>query len=466
MPNRILSSSLQTTSRAAFILPALLSMSLTAQAQDATASQPTPEQLEQFTHNRLVDALLLMDRHFRIEETGQYLDVIGIGDEEQSHDIPSSIAATGIGLMTLAVGDSLGVIEDAEAKAIVTMEHLLGIDDQLGFDIPRSDDGWYPHFIDPRTGTPSESSENKWSTIDTALLAAGSAIAARYFSGKSFSEGRGESRVFTLGGQIVGQIVWRNAIKSVDDGLIHLTFVGDDEPGSDNIFATPFDEYAMLPCIAMRGEQLASLQGPAHDLFIRHYNDVATLPVSAYDEFEVIGKPNRGFVAHFTHQFVYNFCNAMSGQAAYQDAMRDLAGADRAYFQNTSAGQFDPSLWGLGAGSEVKFASDGTVERTGYGVAHIEKNPNDTASPAIMAGFAPLWDAGEPGDPMVDLYDLWSRDVCSYDHLGLQFQWRCSARNPDISVERVEAIDFSTMIMGLAGRHPKIGTAFFRHFNL
>ena len=460
------SSIFRPTGLTALSVLAFAGLTITANAQDGVPQSPTTEQLEQFTHDRLADALRLMDEHFRVEETGQYLDFVTIGSETQPEDTPSSIAATGIGLVSLAVGDALGIIEGAEAKAVLTLENLLGLDEESGFDVPRSPDGWYPHFIDPRTGEPADSSENKWSTIDTALLSAGTAIAARYFSAKSFSAGKGESRVFELGGQLVGQVRWRDAIKSVDDGLVHLTFIGDDEPGSDEIFATPFDEYAIVPCMAMRGEQLANLQGPAHDLFIRHYNDASTLPVNDYAGFDVIGKPNDGFVSHFTHQFVFNFCNAMSGQEAYRDAMRDLAGADRAYFEEHSGGQFDPSLWGLGAGSEVKFNPDGTVESTAYGVTHIAKNPNDTASPAIIAGFAPLWAPGDEGDPMVDLYDLWSREVCDYDHEELGFLWRCSAREPSIKVERVEAVDFSTMILGLAGRHPNIGLAFFRHFNL
>ena len=449
----------------ALVLLAGVSMPFAARAEKASTPSPTQAQLEQFTHERLVDALLLMDRHFRVEETGQYLDLVKIGAEVQPEGVHSSIAATGAGLVSLAVGDALGVIDNAEAKAIKTLENLLGKDKTSGFNVPRSPDGWYPHFINPRTGEPSKSSRDKWSTIDTALLSAGTAIAARYFSAKSFTQGKGESRVFLLGGQVVGQVRWRDAIKSVDKGLIHLTFKGDDVPGSKKIFATPFDEYAVIPCMAMRGEQLAGSEGIAHDLFMKHYGDASTLPINDYAGFPVIGKRN-GFVSHFTHQFVYNYCNAMSGQGSYREGMRNLADADRAFFKEQSGGQFDPSLWGLGAGSEVKFNPDGTVERTGYGVTRINKNPNNTASPAIMAGFAPLWRAGEEGDPLVDLHDLWTRKVCTYDHQGLGFLWRCSARNPSISVERVEGVDFSTMILGLAGRHPKLGLAFFRHFNL
>ncbi|MEL6751888.1 MAG: hypothetical protein AAFO70_07385 [Pseudomonadota bacterium] len=427
-----------------------------AQAQDRAA-------LNAFVDERLTDAIRLMDAHFRIPETGQYRDAIRIGGAPEKQPRVSSIAATGIGLMSLAMGDALGVVADAEAKAIKTLRNLLNRDATNDFSIYRSANGWYPHFIDGFTGERTNGSQEKVSTIDTALLAAGTAIAARYFSAKSYTSGQGESRVFMLGGRVVGGVRWRSAIRSVDRGLIHLVFKGDGEEPLMNIFANPFDEYAMLPCITMRGEQLAGREGKAHDLFMKHYDDISALPFNDFEGIPVLGKRNGSFIAHFTHQFAYYFCNAFSGQNDYRQALRDLARADRAHFVKKG---FDPTLWGIGAGAEVKFKDDGTVQRTGYGVVELDDNEHDTASPAIMAGFAPLWRPGREGDPVVDLKTLWEAGTCRYAHQNLGFLWRCSAREPQHKVRRVEAIDFSTYIMGLAGRHPKLGIAFFRHFNL
>lgn len=418
-----------------------------------------------FTRERLIEAIQLMDRHFRVEKTGQYLDAIRIGDKTQSN-IPSSIAATGIGLVTLALGDALGVIDNAEEKVLKTLRNLVNLDKTSGFSIKRSKSGWYPHFVDPLTGTPTLGSQNKFSTIDTALLAAGAAMAARYFNAKSFTSGAGESRIFRLTGRVVGRVRWRTAIKDVDRGLVHLIFKGRDETPSQRVFATPFDEYAILPCIAMRGEQLAGRRGKAHALFEKHYQNADELPMIDVEGISVIAKPGGSVTAHFTHQFAYFYCNRFNGQRAYRKEMRELAQADRAHFRNTPVKNVPHFLWGLGAGAEVKFNDDGSVKRTGYGVNNLKKNPHNTASPAIMAGFAAAYRSGEKGDPIVDLQKLWQTNTCRYEHQGLGFLWRCSTRNPDLKVKRVEAVDFSTYILGLAARDRAFGMPFFRNFNL
>ena len=446
------------------LLLALLTVTLV--SASAHAADPTPDEKRRFVRERLVDAVLLMDRHFRVRETGQYLDAITVGAPGQGGD--ASTAATGIGLVSLALGDALGVIPDAEAKAEKTLRNLLSIDRDTGFRVPRSRGGWYPHFIDARTGAPSGGSVGKVSTIDTALLAAGAAIAARYFNAKSYANGRGESEIFRLTGRVVGGVRWQSAIKDVDRGLVHLLFFGEEEVEWQGIYANPFDEYAIIPCIAMRGEQMGGVTGPAHETFFRHYARDRDLPTRDYAGVPVVAKPSGAFVPHFTHLFAFYYCNAFSTQPRFRRQLRDLARADRRHFAPggpNNAGERPAHLWGLGAGTEVTFEADGVLGSR-YGVNALEDNPNNTASPAIMAGFAPMWRPGARNDPMVDLHDLWRRDVCRYAHRGLGFLWRCSARDPSIRVKRVEAIDFSTMILGLAARHPKIGMAFFRHFNL
>ena len=431
----------------------------------AADHKPSRKEVQKFVRDRLTDSILLMDKHFRVPKTGQYLDFVRIGEKDHSK-VPSSIAATGIGLVSLAMGDALGIVENAEEKAIHTLRNLLNRDKKSGFEIDRSRNGWYPHFVDPLTGETRKASEGKYSTIDTALLSAGTAIAARYFSAKSFTRGEGESRVFLLGGQLVGRVRWSSAIKDVDRGLVHLVFNGDEETPLENVFATPFDEYAMLPCIAKRGEQLAGRQGPAHDLFSKHYSNADKLPMNDFQGHPVIGKRNGNFIAHFTHLFVYYYCNDVNRQGSYRTSLREMASADRKHFQTEGKDLFPKHLWGLGAGAEIKFDDKGEVRYSAYGVNHLQKNSNNTASPAIMAGLAPVFNRRDDDDPILDLYKLWKTRTCVYEHEKIEFLWRCSARNTNLKVKRVEAVDFSTYLLGLAGRDRAIGMAFFRHFNL
>lgn len=424
-----------------------------------TPRAPSAEEKNRFVRERLVDAILLMDRHFRVPETGQYLDAITVGSRGQGGD--ASTAATGIGLVSLALGDALGVIPDAEAKAEHTLRNLLSLDRRSGFRLHRSRSGWYPHYMHAVTGKASKSSAGKVSTIDTALLAAGAAIAARYFNAKSYTSGRGEAEVFRLAGRVVGGVRWRSAIKDVERGLVHLVFFGEEEAEWPGIYANPFDEYAIIPCIAMRGEQMGGVRGPAHETFERHYARDRPLPTRLYKGVPVVAKPSGAFVPHFTHLFAFYYCNAFNTQPRFRRQLRDLALADRRHF----ADEQTPHLWGLGAGTEVTFAPDGTVGAR-YAANALSDNPHRTASPAIMAGFAPLFAAEAPDDPLNDLMRLWRERTCRYEHAGLGFLWRCSARDPRLKVRTVQAVDFSTWILGLAGRDPAFGLPFFVNFNL
>ncbi|MEM8848980.1 MAG: hypothetical protein AAGE03_02985 [Pseudomonadota bacterium] len=422
--------------------------------------------LDAFVRDRLTESVMLMDQHFRVSETGQYYDFIQIG-QPQPANAPSSIAATGLGLISLAIGDALNLIPDAEAKAATTLRHLTGRGAHPGFELIRSPSGWYPHFIDPLTGVPVNGSEEKFSTIDTALLAAGAATAMRYFAAKSYAEGRGASEVHALARELIDTVDWNHAIKSVDRGLLHLVFYGPEERPSENVFANPFDEYVMLPCLAMRAERLMGYVGPAHELFQRHYSDAAAFPMVARGEQTLVAKPSGYIPAHFTHQFAFFHCPEIGDQPAFRAELFELAAADRAFFDARRAeasGTFPAALWGHGAGTEIRFRPDGSLDGQGYGVARVDENPHDAASPAIMAGFAPLWRSGEPGDPMTDLYELWQAETCRYDHAGLGFLWRCSAREPQHAVARVEAVDFSTYVLGLAARDRDLGIGFLRLF--
>ena len=90
-------------------------------------------------------------------------------------DNTASIAGTGYLFSALVIGSEFGYIDQKEAeyvalKAAKTMKKL------------KSYHGWYYHFYEIDTGTPTRLSEI--STIDTALLVAGMLTAGSYFGGE------------------------------------------------------------------------------------------------------------------------------------------------------------------------------------------------------------------------------------------------------------------------------------------
>ena len=82
-----------------------------------------------------------------------------------------------------------------------------------------------------------------------------------------------------------------------------------------------------------------------------------------------------------------------------------------------------------------------------------------------MAGFLPTegLDAGsEPSAIIADLMKLHENNECRYRYEGLDFLWRCPARDPSLRVEAAEGIDFSTYMLGLAWYDPAVGAEFFK----
>lgn len=422
----------------------------------ATADQA---QLEAFTDARLVDAILLYDQHFRVDETGQYLDALRLGDARP--EALSSTAATGMGLISLALGHKLGLVPDAAEKAAVTLRHLLNEDADAAFYTDRSKSGWFRHWFDARTGELPDWNTEKFSTIDTAILASGVAILGNYLRDHSERTGTPLPDAVGLADRLVGSVNWSTAVRNPKRGAIHLVFYGTEERPTDNVSTIPFDEYALLPCMAARYEDKLGIDGPGTEVWRTRFGMAESLPMTDYGELSLLSKPGGSIPSHFTHQFAFHLCGGYAGDPVFLAELDEVMQADRAWFAKAGA---PDDLWGLGAGSELMLDGDRQVTGQPYGVARLANNPNMTASPAVMAGFLAVDAAKGQTGILEDLMSLWARDACRYDHEGLEFLWRCSIYNTDLPVNRVEAIDFSTWMLGLATAHPDLGLEFFQTY--
>ncbi len=426
-----------------------------------SATSVRADTLDNFVNSRLRDAVLVYDQVLRNAETGQYLDSIRLDDRNGSP--LSSIAATGMGLISLAIGDAAGIIPDAEKKAEVTLTHLLDIDQKSDFRIDRSESGWYRHWFNVKTGKTPKRNKDKFSTIDTAILGAGASILASYLREKAAKNDTAVPRAAKLAQELVMSIDWSTAIRDPKRGSIHLVFYGVDERPTKNVSTIPFDEYALLPCMAAGYEAAEGREGVATKAWRKHFDMVDDLPMSEYDDLTLLGKPTGKVPSHFTHQFAFYLCGAYARDPAFLEELRELREADRRWFAKDGA---EPGLWGLGAGSEVVFDEDGKVLKYRYGVSRLDKNPNGTASPAIMAGFLPVDFADGKRETLNELKALWDNGSCRYQHQGLGFLWRCSPKDTSLRVRRLEAIDFSTWMLGLATAHPEFGLKFFQRHAL
>ncbi len=83
--------------------------------------------------------------------TGLYCDRLRFNG---AHEGPASVATTGMGLVSLCVGDRIGVTGDARAQAATTVRTALALAQS------RSQSGFFAHFVDLETGDRAGGSES------------------------------------------------------------------------------------------------------------------------------------------------------------------------------------------------------------------------------------------------------------------------------------------------------------------
>ena len=440
---------------------------------------------QQFAREQLTATIRLYDEHMRVPETGQYFDKVLL-DENERQSTRSSIAATGAGLMSLVLGAELGVIDDAAEKAAFTLSNLLNKDPEATFSTPRSKSGWYKHFIDAYTGEGLGGSKQVFSTIDTAILGVGAFKVAKYFEQTAATDPAAKEAA-SLARELLNTTDWGQSARFEPAPGLHQIFRGPQEQTEDRWWSLPFDEYVVLPCLGRAVEAGQGRVGPATKFWDTYLSDVASLPQAEFAGHSVLAVRGKRFTSHFTHQFAFYFCGELSGDEKYRAELHDVMQADKAWFMQNGGDNHQDHWWGLGAGSEIKFDAHGNIRYSGYGVQKIGKNPHQTFSPAIMAGFIPAerakvqalkkasysddvkqgWSGQTiPGHSEIidDLMTLHNRDECRYQYKGLDFLWRCTAHDPSLKVRAVEGVDFSTYMLGLAWFDPAIGEEFFDNY--
>lgn len=207
----------------------LLALSVLLAACSHSMRKPASEQLrlsteEQATYHRLLeDSLQFFNTALRDPESGQYYDAISLrsGDGTESN---SSVAATGMGLVTLALGDATGTVPGAYGKAVQSLRYALGEGAIRGvpYTSRRSKTGWFRHWFDARNGADNNGSRGDgYSTIDTAILVAGAQLAAKYFHAHG-QDNNGELR--KLADRALGTVDWASAIADMDKGKLYLNY--------------------------------------------------------------------------------------------------------------------------------------------------------------------------------------------------------------------------------------------------
>jgi hypothetical protein len=180
------------------------------------------------------------------------------------------------------------------------------------------------------------------------------------------------------------------------------------------------------------------------------------MPRKAYQGIELLTDHPDHFISNFTIQFAYYLCRDINSDSNYRVFLENAAKADRLWFSQYNKGS---QYWGLGAGSTRISGSGIVLPRPTYRADRINNNPYQVVSPHIISGFIPI-------DPKAkdDLLTLFRGRHCLYHHRQQQILWRCSLQNLATPMGKVQAVDYSSMFLGLSTLHPAVGGDFFQRF--
>lgn len=401
----------------------------------------------------LKDSLLFYNRALRHADSGQYYDAINL-DPASPPDYNSSVASTGMGLIALALADATGAEQGARAKALQSLNFILGYGEIRGkrYESIRSGTGWFRHWFDARTGANNGGSRGDgFSTVDTAILAAGAQIAANYFAATGQDA---DGQIRRLADQILLSVQWETAVADLNKGRLYLNY--ELETGKALNTTAVFNEYLIVACMGKFADEKRGIPGAMTEMWNRHYGQPQNILRKDYRGLPLMTDHPGHYLSSFTVQFVHYLCGNANHSSDYLVNMDNVRKADQLWFSDKTAKSY---MWGLGAG-EVRFRDPTTgAVKSSYRANAINENEHLIVSPHIIAGFMPVYPDG-----LRDLITMKRNKECVYNYDSYELLWRCSLNDLDLKIDRLQSIDYSSMFLGLAVAHPRVGNEFFKKY--
>lgn len=372
---------------------------------------------------------------------GIYLDALALGGAGAK---PAALNANGVGLISLCIADSMykktGDAEnwdaEAESKALQTINEFIRL---KGLPGATSVNGLFYRYFKPADGSWVWVTER--STIDNALLAAGFLFCRNYF--------HNNAEIVEKTTELLNSMDFTAAISEKGDRMYMIL----DDNGNQTIIANPFNEYLILAWFAKNSNPSFPRYESAQTYWNTKFSNAATLPKYSYPAGNpTLSESSTSAQPSFHVQFCFYYCNYFGNNADYMTFFSNMEVADKAYWQNTTSQQI---AWGCGAGE---------VPGGGYSADAVNKNAEKIVSPHIVAGFSPV----NP-DVRNDLKALYAEGngdgVYQIPGTDRDFIWRYKLNDPAKRTSYVQAVDFSTMLYGLAALPEYLGPEFFTEFN-
>ena len=399
------------------------------------AADPTITKLFQDSY-KVMDAMRIKNS----PGVGIYLDALAINVGPK----PVALAANGVGLISLCIadamykktGDAVNWDANAEIKALQTINEWIRLKNTPG---AVNVNGLFHRYLDPKDGSWVWVTEH--STIDNAILAAGFLFCRNYFNKNE--------EIVSMTNTLLNSMDFTAAISPAGDRLYMVL----DDNGVRSVVANPFNEYLVLAWFAKNSNSSFPGYDRAQTYWNNNFSDATKLPKFNYpagnptlSENSFSGQPS------FHVQFCYYYCNYFSNNESYMTYFANQMTADKTWWQNTTSQQ---TAWGLGAGE---------IPGGGYSADAVNRNSNRIVSPHIMAGFSPL--NPEVRNDLIALYGNGTGSaVYKIPGTNTELLWRYRYNSPTMRAAYVQAVDFSTMIYGLAALPEFLGPDFFKTYN-
>jgi len=227
-----------------------------------------------------------------------------------------------------------------------------------------------------------------------------------------------------------------------------------DDNGVGSALTSAFNEYIVLAWFAKNSNPIFPKYDRAQAYWTNVYSDPtkSVIPKYSYPAGNQMISGGNYAQPSFQIQFAYYYCNYFSNNNDYMNYFKNQAVADRTWWKNTTGQQV---AWGNGAGE---------IPGGGYSADAINNNPERIVSPHILAGFSPV-DMAVKND-LIALYNNGTGGaVYKIPGTNREFLWRYKLNSPSLRGSYVQAVDFSTMLYGLASLPEYLGPDFFHKYN-